>query len=137
MRMSAKLIRFGKRAQFDKNLAIWIGHRLLGWRGALAGFCGIIFPPAVSIVILGIFYSSIADIPLTHAALSGAAAAAIGLSLAMAFTAARGLPRRIFPFFVLVATFCAVAIFKVPILWTVLPAVLLSVAREYTLLIRT
>lgn len=119
-----------------KNLAIWIGHRLLGWRGALAGFCGIIFPPAVSIVILGLFFSSIAGVPLAHTALSGAAAAAIGLSLSMAFTTARRLPRRFFPFFILVATFCAVAIFKVPILWTIVPAGLLSVAREYALLNR-
>ncbi|WP_236077372.1 chromate transporter [Paraburkholderia domus] len=114
-----------------KNLAIWIGHRLLGWRGALAGFCGIIFPPAISIVMLGLFFSSIAGAPVAHTALTGAAAAAIGLSLSMAITAARRLPRRWFPFFILLSTFCAVAIFKVPIIWTVLTAGVLSVTHEY------
>ena len=79
-----------------KNLAIWIGYRLLGWRGALAGFCGIIFPPAILIVLLGAFFSAIAYLPLTHTALAGAAAGAIGLSAAMAITAARRLPRRAF-----------------------------------------
>jgi chromate transporter len=119
-----------------KNLAIWIGYRLHGWRGALAGFCGIIFPPAVVIVILGLFFSTLANVPLAHTALSGAAAAAIGLSLSMGIAAARRLPRRAFPFLVLVATFAAVAVFEVSIVWTVLVAGTLSVAREYVLLRR-
>lgn len=114
-----------------KNLAIWIGYRLLGWRGAVAGFCGIIFPPAVAIVLLGVFFSAIAYLPLTHIALAGAAAGAIGLSLSMAITAARRLPRRLFPYLVLIATFAAVALFRVSLVWTVLIAGTLSVAYEY------
>lgn len=114
-----------------KNLAIWIGYRLLGWRGAVAGFCGIVFPPAVTIVLLGVFFSAIAYLPLTHIALAGAAAAAIGLSLSMAITAARRLPRRLFPYLVLIATFAAAALFRVSLVWTVLIAGALSVGYEY------
>ncbi|MFT4064482.1 MAG: chromate transporter [Paraburkholderia sp.] len=114
-----------------KNLAIWIGYRLLGWRGALAGFCGIIFPPAVVIILLGVFFSAIASFPLTHIALAGAAAGAIGLSLSMALTAARRLPRRVFPYLVLIATFAAAALFRVSLVWTVLIAGALSIGYEY------
>ncbi|KXU84920.1 chromate transporter [Paraburkholderia monticola] len=114
-----------------KNLAIWIGYRLLGWRGAVVGFCGIVFPPAVVIVLLGVFFSAIASFPLTHVALAGAAAGAIGLSLSMAITAARRLPRRVFPYLVLVATFAAAAVFRVSMVWTVLIAGALSVGYEY------
>lgn len=114
-----------------KNLAIWIGHRLLGWRGAVAGFCGIIFPPAVSIVILGVFFSAMEGFSLTRFALAGAAAGAIGLSLSMAITAVRRLPRRIFPILIFVATFAAVAIFALPLVWTVLIAGTMSVGLEY------
>jgi chromate transporter len=114
-----------------KNLAIWIGYRLLGWRGAVAGFCGIIFPPAVVIILLGVFFSAIASFPLTHIALAGAAAGAIGLSLSMAITAARRLPRRVFPYLVLIATFAAAAVFRVSLVWTVLIAGALSVGYEY------
>ncbi|RZF31773.1 chromate transporter [Paraburkholderia sp. UYCP14C] len=114
-----------------KNLAIWIGFRLLGWRGAVAGFCGIIFPPAVVIILLGVFFSAIASFPLTHIALAGAAAGAIGLSLSMAITAARRLPRRVFPYLVLLATFAAAAVFRVSLVWTVLIAGALSVGYEY------
>jgi chromate transporter len=114
-----------------KNLAIWIGYRLLGWRGAVVGFCGIVFPPAVVIILLGVFFSAIASFPLTHIALAGAAAGAIGLSLSMAITAARRLPRRVFPYLVLVATFAAAAVFRVSMVWTVLIAGALSVGYEY------
>jgi chromate transporter len=114
-----------------KNLAIWIGHCLLGWRGALAGFCGIIFPSAVVVVILGALLSAIAGFPLTHIALTGAAAGAIGLSLSMAITAVRRLPRRAIPIAVLIATFISVAIFGLPLFWIVLIAGTLSVAYEY------
>lgn len=114
-----------------KNLAIWIGYRLLGWRGALAGFCGIIFPPAILIVLLGAFFSAIAYFPLTHIALAGAAAGAIGLSAAMAITAARRLPPRVIPYLTMTATFVAVALFRASLVWTVLIAGALSVGYEY------
>ncbi|AYQ90291.1 MULTISPECIES: chromate transporter [Burkholderia] len=114
-----------------KNLAIWIGYRLCGWPGAIAGFCGIIFPPAVVIVLLGLLFAEITRYPIAHIALAGAAAAAIGLSLSMALTAARRLPRRVVPYAVFAATFVAVAVFKVPVLWTVLTAGVLNVGYEY------
>ncbi|GAB7538531.1 chromate transporter [Burkholderia sp. 22PA0099] len=119
-----------------KNLAIWIGYRLCGWPGVFAGFCGIIFPPAVVIVLLGLLFAEITRFPIAHIALAGAAAAAIGLSLSMAITAARRLPRRVVPYGVFAATFVAVAVFKVPVLWTVLTAGVLNVAYEYWLLTR-
>jgi chromate transporter len=34
-----------------KNMAIWIGFRLNGFQGAVAGFTGIIVPPAIVIVL--------------------------------------------------------------------------------------
>ncbi|CAH2785734.1 MAG: Chromate transport protein ChrA [uncultured Paraburkholderia sp.] len=119
-----------------KNLAIWIGHRLLGWPGAVVGFCGIIFPPAVVIVILGVFFSAIDGFPLTHIALASAAAGTIGLSLSMAITAVRRLPRRAVPYVIFTATFVAVAVFALPLVWTVLVAGSLSVAYEYIRLAR-
>ena len=62
---------------------------------------------------------------------AGAAAAAIGLSLAMGLTAARRVPRRVFPLAIMAATFIAVAILKWPLLWTVLGVGSLSVAVTY------
>ncbi|MBR8140877.1 chromate transporter [Burkholderia latens] len=114
-----------------KNLAIWIGYRLAGWRGAMAGFTGIIAPPAVLIVLFGVAFSTLTRFPLTHVALAGAAAAAIGLSISMAITAVRRLPRRVLPFAVMTLTFVSVAVLHWPLVWTVLIGGALSVALEY------
>ncbi|WP_409932415.1 chromate transporter [Paraburkholderia sp. BCC1886] len=114
-----------------KNLAIWIGNYLLGWRGAVAGFCGIIFPSAIAIILLGMFFSAIAGFSLTHIALAGAAAGAIGLSLSMAITAVRRLPRRVVPLIVFGVSFVSVALFRLPLVWTVVVLGGLSVAYEY------
>ncbi|MGU7773681.1 chromate transporter [Burkholderia sp. MR1-5-21] len=114
-----------------KNLAIWIGYRLCGWRGAVAGFAGIIAPPAVLIVLFGVAFSTLTRFPLTHVALAGAAAAAIGLSISMALTAVRRLPRRTLPFVVMTLTFVSVAVLHWPLVWTVLIGGGASVALEY------
>ncbi|MBN3788983.1 chromate transporter [Burkholderia sp. Ac-20353] len=114
-----------------KNLAIWIGYRLGGWRGAVAGFTGIIVPPAMVIVLFGVAFSTLTRFPLTHVALAGAAAAAIGLSISMAVTAVRRLPRRVPPFVVMTLTFVSVAVLHWPLVWTVLIAGGASVALEY------
>lgn len=114
-----------------KNLAIWIGYRLCGWRGAVAGFMGIILPPAVLIILLGAVFASLTRFSMTHAALAGAAAAAIGMSMSMAATSVARLPRRVFPLALMACTFAAVAVMHWPLVWTVLGAGGLGVAVEY------
>jgi chromate transporter len=114
-----------------KNLAIWIGYRLCGWRGAVAGFTGIIVPPAALIIALGTVFARLTRYPLTHVALAGAAAAAIGLSMSMAITSVARLPRRVFPLVLMAFTFIAVAVLHWPLVWTVLGAGGLGVAVEY------
>ena len=111
-----------------KNMAIWIGYRLLGRWGAVAGFAGIIVPPGIVIVLLGVLFASLARFQLTHVALAGAAAAAIGLSLSMGITAVRRVPRRMVPMLVMAATFVAIGILHWPLVWVVLGAGSVSIA---------
>jgi len=114
-----------------KNMAIWIGYRMAGPAGAVAGFCGIIVPPAIFIVMLGVLFAYLADSPLTHVGLAGAAAAAIGLSLSMAITSVRRVRRRLLPLAVMGCVFVAVAFLHWPLLWVVLGMGGLSVAAEF------
>lgn len=113
------------------NMAIWIGYKLAGRNGAIACWLGMVVPAAFVIVLIASLFASLSSYPLTHVALVGAAAAAIGLSLSMGLTAARRVPRRVFPLAIMAATFVAVAILKLPLLWTVLVAGTLSVAVTY------
>ncbi len=120
-----------------KNMAIWIGYRLLGPAGAVAGFLGIIAPPAVLIVLIGTLFARLARFPLATLALDGAAAAAIGLSLSMGITMARRVPRRAVPVLVAAGTFAAVGLLHWPLVWVVLGAGAVSVAAEFVRLSRS
>lgn len=71
------------------NLAIWIGFRLRGTPGALAGACGIIIPAAVLVVLIAAGFAALTGYALTHLVLDGVGAAAVGLSLQMGLVAAR------------------------------------------------
>lgn len=71
------------------NLAIWIGYRLRGTPGALAGACGIIVPAAILVVVIAAAFASLNGFALTHLVLDGVGAAAVGLSLQMGVLAAR------------------------------------------------
>ncbi|WP_118179305.1 chromate transporter [Paraburkholderia phosphatilytica] len=114
-----------------KNMAIWIGYRMRGRAGAIAGFSGIIFPPAIVIVVLGVLFASLSRFPVTHIALAGAAAGAIGLSLAMALTAIRRLPRRVLPLVFTAVTFVTIGLLHWPTVWVVLAVAALSIGVEY------
>ena len=119
------------------NMAIWIGYRLLGRVGALAAFAGIVVPPAILIVLIDVMFTWLKPYPLTGFALDGAAAAAIGLSLFMGIALARRVPRRAVPLCVLVATFVAVGVVRLPLFWVVSVGGIASVALEYGRLSRT
>lgn len=120
-----------------KNMAIWIGYRLAGNRGVIAGFVGILLPPTIVIMLLGLVFAKLAHIPLTHVALAGAAAGAIGLSLTMAITAARRVERRKLPLAILVITFITIALFHWPLVWVVVVGGVINVTNEYLRLGKT
>jgi len=113
------------------NMAIWIGYQLGGSRGAFAGIMGILFLPALLIVLLGVSFAQLTQFPVTHIALAGAAAAAIGLSISMGITAVALLPRRIFPLSLMVITFVAAGILHWSLIWTVVVCGFAGVAMEY------
>jgi chromate transporter len=118
-----------------KNMAIWIGYRLLGWQGAVIGFVGIIVPPAIVLVLIATLFASLSKFDLTHIALNGAAAAAIGLSLSMGIVAVKTVPRDVFSFAVMIASFVAIGVMHWSIVWTVIVAAPVSndnhLARAY------
>jgi chromate transporter len=108
------------------NLAIWIGYRLRGLWGAVAGLTGIVVPPAIVIVLIAAAFASIERFPITHMALDGAAAAAIGLSAWMGVVALQRLPRRLAPLAMATATFVAIGILRWPLPLVVVAAVPVS-----------
>jgi chromate transporter len=113
------------------NMAIWIGYRLRGNSGAIASFLGIIVLPGILMVLVGTFFASLQGFNLTHVALDGAAAAAVGLSLSIGLTAAHRVSRKAIPLGIMVATFIAIGVLHWPLVWTVLVSTSASIALAH------
>ena len=64
------------------NMAVLVGDRLRGLRGALAALCAICLPGGILMLVAGVAYQAHGGKPIVTAALKGVAAAAIGLILA-------------------------------------------------------
>ena len=66
------------------NLAIIVGHRYFGWRGSVVSVTGLTLFPSMLVLTAGLIYSQLVAIPSVQKALSGMAAVAAGLVIAMA-----------------------------------------------------
>jgi len=69
------------------NLAVMLGHRLRGAAGALAAGLGLILGPSLVVIALTIAYRGWGGSPASRAVLEGAAAASVGLLIAMGLAA--------------------------------------------------
>jgi chromate transporter len=113
------------------NLAVWMGRRLLGWKGVLSALAGIVLLPAILIILIAALFGTVAHYSITIVVLTGATAAAIALPFSMGITLASRVRRAAVPLGLMVATFLAVGIFKVPLVWVVLIFGGTGVAAEY------
>lgn len=98
------------------NLSLWIGFRLRGGPGALAGVLGMVVPAMLVAIAAAAAFSDVAQYRSVHLALAGAAAAAVGLSLQMGVRAARRAARSVVPVAIIVATFLAIGVLRLPLL---------------------
>ncbi|SEQ93621.1 chromate transporter [Faunimonas pinastri] len=114
-----------------KNLSIWIGYRIRGRSGAIAGFLGTILPPAIFIIVLASLFARLTQFDLTQSLLIGAGAAAVGLSLSMGLIAGWHVPREAVPMILMATTFVAIGIFHLSLILTVLVAGGIGFAHAY------
>ncbi len=97
------------------NTSLMIGHRLGGYRGALAAGAGLVGAPLVIVVALGTAYQHVGTLPPVQSALRGMSFVATGLVLANALGLAGGLPRRPLPWLFVLAVFAGVALLHFPL----------------------
>ena len=102
------------------NLALMVGDRYFGLRGALAALAGMLLLPMVLVLLLAALYSGLADVPAVAGAVRGMGSVAAGLVLAMALKLLPTLARNPLgrPLWVPVATLCTLAIawWRLPLL---------------------
>jgi len=106
------------------NMAIVLGDRFFGWRGALAACAGLLLAPLFIVLGLAIAYQQLADNPAVAGALRGMGAVAAGLIAATAVKLAPtlrdnplGLPTGAA---VGLAAFVLVGLLRWPMVWVVL-----------------
>ncbi len=106
------------------NLALMIGDRYFGLRGALAGLAGILSVPLIIVLMLASVYSQFSDSPRVVGALDGMAAVAAGLITATGVKLIPALARnamgRLACVVIGAATFVGIAWLRWPLAWVVL-----------------
>lgn len=76
------------------NIALMVGHRLDGMRGALSALAGLIVLPFLLVIALGAVWQHHGEVPVVRDALHGMAAAVAGLVLATAIKMGVAMYRR-------------------------------------------
>ena len=106
------------------NLAVVFGGRLHGAAGAAVALAGLLIPPCVIVLTLGVLYARYGDAEALQRVLAGVAASATGLIAATVVKMSLPLLRQLSPaLFVAAAAFVAVGIMRYP-----LPLVLIVMA---------
>ena len=98
------------------NLAVCVGYRFAGWRGAAASLAGFLSAPCVVIMALGILHAHYGNLPIVKSALAGMSAVAVGLLIATALKVAGVLQRRWRPWVLVALAFLAVGVMRWPFL---------------------
>jgi chromate transporter len=106
------------------NIALVLGDRFFGWRGAFSALAGMMAVPLLIVMALAVLYVQFAANPLVASALRGMGAVAAGLIIGTAFRLAPALRRN--PMGIptcaafAAATFVLVALLRFPLVWVLL-----------------
>jgi chromate transporter len=102
------------------NVALMVGDRWFGWRGAVAALGGMLSAPCVVVLSLAVLYGQVADDPVVRRALIGMGAVAGGMILGTALRLATTQRGRA-PWLVFGAlAFAGVALLRIELAWVVL-----------------
>lgn len=101
------------------NMAVFVGLKLRGWRGALVATLGLICAPTLLVLLAGALYLRFRNVSELRAALSGMAAAAVGLTFAMAWRQGKAVLLSPVPVLLFFATLVLVVLLRAP-LWAAL-----------------
>ena len=99
------------------NIALMIGGRYFGLRGALVALCGMLAAPLVLVLFMTLLYSHFADHPGVAGALRGMSAVAAGMIIAAGLKLAPALKRNPLPLPFSIAAAIACFVFVALLRW--------------------
>jgi chromate transporter len=115
------------------NMSVVFGSRMRGAAGAAAALLGLLGPPALIATCLSALYALYGDVEILRRILTGIAAAAIGLMIAVIAKMAEPLLRKLLapaPF-VMAATFVAIGVLRWPLVSTLIVIAPASIALAW------
>jgi chromate transporter len=105
------------------NLAMMVGDRFFGWRGALAALGGMLLLPMLLVLALAALYGKFAQVPAVAGALRGMGAVAAGLVIATALKLLPSLKGNALGPWICAAftllTVAAIAVLRWPMVWVI------------------
>jgi len=110
------------------NLSVVLGRRWFGFRGAIAGFLGLMALPFVWVLALAMLYADWSAQASVRAVVAGVGIAGGGLFIGTAIKLGRSLARKPAAVAIAVGCFIAVGLLRVPLLVLLPVAVLLALA---------
>jgi chromate transporter len=97
------------------NVSIALGARFRGVSGAAAAILGLLLAPVAIVIGLGAMYDQFAEQPVVRRAFAGLAAAASAFVLTASLKIAAPLRGRTLAVAIIIVTFVAIAIFRLPL----------------------
>jgi chromate transporter len=92
--------------------ALFVGQRLLGFPGAVAGFLGIMVPPVASIHLVSLLYAAVAGNRIVQGFLQGSYGTVLGLVAALLVRMVRGRKWRVYEVVLSVLCLAALLLFR-------------------------
>jgi chromate transporter len=115
------------------NIAVILGARFRGWRGALTAVTALIVPPAICVTVIAALFAYLGTFAAVRGALAGLAAAAAGLFVVLLFKLLRvlvtGYPRE--AWLIAAISFAAVAFGGLPLALVLVILGPVSIARAW------
>ena len=118
------------------NLAIMVGDRFFGARGAIIALAGMLCLPLVVVLFLAWAYGQFADVIWVQNALAGMASVAAGLIIAMGVKLALGLGPRWPWLLVSCTTIVGLLVFKFSVVWVLIVVAPISVIAAWFVHVR-
>jgi Chromate transport protein ChrA len=113
------------------NLSVIIGARTHGIAGSLIAVSGILLVPVGVMLLIAVFYASVANEPIVRNAIAGASAAAAGLIVGTALRLLLQTRPQVRGLLTGGAAFVAVGVLQWPLLWVILVLIVVGVAAEW------
>ncbi|HYH40812.1 MAG TPA: chromate transporter [Burkholderiales bacterium] len=113
------------------NLAVLVGYRFAGLRGAAASLAGFVGAPLVIIIGIGALYQQFGSLALVKDALSGMSSVAVGLLIATAAKLTVVLHRRWLPWSFVLVTLVGIGVMRWPLLIVVFALAPFAIAAAW------